>query len=594
MERAAAGGIRQECGRNRRGVFTTGAETGHLPPAYHERPDGAGTAENAGLPADGADSCHVGAGRHPGRFRFTPGLEGRANPRYTTEFIKNGRVCRALPGLPSKTEVRVSKNGTVSIVIPVYNGERYLVQCIESALAQTYENTEIIAVDDGSTDGSPEILARYSDRIRTVRVRHGGLAAAINKGIACMTGEWLAVLDSDDIMYPDAVERMVGAAERLDSSSATRIIPFFDLHLIRSDGGPTGRTAAHCMDNSMDSFEQGVCLFYGFFGNSEVAVIHRSILEESGGFDERFWRGEDIEFNMRLIMVHKYRFHHVPWVTYGYRMHGAQVRMGESERRRMRNDIVETALSGLDGAERARYLRALKKYPQRRAVLLRAYRRAHHCVSSAVRRMRGGAAGQRAEAPAMHRTDPGLWPGARGTLAGAAAAAAPPPAGHTAGTPPARSVLRRITGSLYDRMRTMEIKCPAGMTPDDTWQTLYRLGRYGEALGCIKGSVGKGPGDEAALLKMERTLYRLGRYGEALGCIDRILGINPDNAEAWRRVAQVSCRFCMYRDTVGILRGLTTGGVRRGAARGRAKGRARTREPDHRGGGGGGGGTSHL
>jgi len=105
--------------------------------------------------------------------------------------------------------VTKSENSKVSLLIRVYNSERYLVPCLESALNQTYENLEIIAVDDGSTDSSPEILDRYSDRIRIVSTGHAGRAAAYNAAIARMTGEWLATLDSDDMMYPDAVEQVL-------------------------------------------------------------------------------------------------------------------------------------------------------------------------------------------------------------------------------------------------------------------------------------------------------------------------------------------------------------------------------------------------
>ena len=275
-----------------------------------------------------------------------------------------------------------SKSGKVSIVIPVYNGEKYLTECIESALNQTYEDTEIIAVNDGSTDGSSEILKRYSDRIKTIDTKNGGVAAACNRGIDSMTGEWLTILDSDDIMYPDAVEQMVRACQMLNSSSSTKIIPFFDLQLLNHDGRPTGRTIAYDMDNSMDAFEQGASIYHGFFGNKGVRLMHRSILKEVGGFDEGHRRLEDVEFNMRLIIVYKYRFHHIPKITYGYRMHGGQTTHNVEERRKMRERIIASVLSSLDSDDRERYYGALNSIAGRRAALIRAYRRAYGIVYS--------------------------------------------------------------------------------------------------------------------------------------------------------------------------------------------------------------------
>jgi len=250
--------------------------------------------------------------------------------------------------------VTKSENSKVSLLIRVYNSERYLAPCLESALSQTYENLEIIAVDDGSTDSSPEILDRYSDRIRIVSTGHAGRAAAYNVGIACMTGEWLTTLDSDDIMYPDAVEQLVRAAERLNSSSATRVIPFFDFQILGADGRPTGRTQSYYMDNSMGPIEQGVSMFYTFFGNSNVSILHRSILEEIGGRDEALELYEDLELNLRLTLVHKYRFHHIPGIIAGVRTHDGQWRSVEG-RYNMRKSMLRKTLAGMSEEDRDKY-----------------------------------------------------------------------------------------------------------------------------------------------------------------------------------------------------------------------------------------------
>src|ERR1043165_5503387 len=102
----------------------------------------------------------------------------------------------------------------VSIVIPTYNYAHFLSQAVESALAQTYPNTEVIVVDDGSTDHTRQVLAAYGDRIRYTHQVNKGLSAARNTGIRKARGELIALLDSDDVLYPPRVEAGVSFLRR--------------------------------------------------------------------------------------------------------------------------------------------------------------------------------------------------------------------------------------------------------------------------------------------------------------------------------------------------------------------------------------------
>lgn len=97
----------------------------------------------------------------------------------------------------------------VSVVINNYNYERFLRQAIESALSQTYEKTEVIIVDDGSTDGSVDIINEYSERATIILKQNGGQASAFNAGVSRATGDLVLLLDSDDYLFPDAVETCV-------------------------------------------------------------------------------------------------------------------------------------------------------------------------------------------------------------------------------------------------------------------------------------------------------------------------------------------------------------------------------------------------
>src|SRR5437870_11095985 len=94
-----------------------------------------------------------------------------------------------------------------SIIITSYNYGRFLAEAIDSALAQTYPATEVIVVDDGSTDHSRELVLGYGDRIRAVLKENGGQASAFNAGFNVSRGDVLFFLDSDDLLLPSAVEQ---------------------------------------------------------------------------------------------------------------------------------------------------------------------------------------------------------------------------------------------------------------------------------------------------------------------------------------------------------------------------------------------------
>ena len=104
----------------------------------------------------------------------------------------------------------------VSVVIPVFNGERFLAQAVESALGQTYRRTEVIVVDDGSTDRSRNVAGAYS--VIFVRQENRGISAARNRGLATAGGELIAFLDQDDLWLPHKLERQVQCL--LDSPEA--------------------------------------------------------------------------------------------------------------------------------------------------------------------------------------------------------------------------------------------------------------------------------------------------------------------------------------------------------------------------------------
>ena len=109
----------------------------------------------------------------------------------------------------------------ISIIVPVYNVDNYLRDCLNSILGQTYTNIEIICINDGSTDNSLEILNEYKDkdsRITVISQLNGGLSAARNAGLEVAKGEWVTFVDSDDCIHNKFIERTVFVAKNTGSS----------------------------------------------------------------------------------------------------------------------------------------------------------------------------------------------------------------------------------------------------------------------------------------------------------------------------------------------------------------------------------------
>ena len=108
----------------------------------------------------------------------------------------------------------------ISVVIPIYNSEQYLHECVDSVLAQTYSDIEVILVDDGSTDASGTICDEYAakdSRVKVIHQKNAKIAAARNAGIEASTGEYLTFIDSDDYIHPDAYREALTLMERYDA-----------------------------------------------------------------------------------------------------------------------------------------------------------------------------------------------------------------------------------------------------------------------------------------------------------------------------------------------------------------------------------------
>ncbi|MBQ8828028.1 MAG: glycosyltransferase [Clostridia bacterium] len=139
----------------------------------------------------------------------------------------------------------------ISILVPVYNVEKYLRQCIDSIIAQIYKNIEIILVDDGSTDSSGTICDEYSkkdSRIKVIHQKNQGLAAVRNVGISAARGEYIGFVDSDDFIAPDMYSDMLDLIQKYEADLAVCSIEYTDAGGISSKAQRNFPFSDGCVD----------------------------------------------------------------------------------------------------------------------------------------------------------------------------------------------------------------------------------------------------------------------------------------------------------------------------------------------------------
>jgi glycosyltransferase involved in cell wall biosynthesis len=170
----------------------------------------------------------------------------------------------------------------VDVIIPVYNSAATIAESVESALEQTFTDFNIIAVDDGSTDTSAEVLSRYTGRIKVLTQPNRGLSAARNAGVRLGTAEYVAFLDADDIWEHPMLERTVAALDRLPHS----VLAYTDVAVVDSSGRPIN---AALVSNSLGRAPQLDDLFVSLWPIMPSAVVmRRGVFDGIGGFSEAF------------------------------------------------------------------------------------------------------------------------------------------------------------------------------------------------------------------------------------------------------------------------------------------------------------------
>lgn len=201
-------------------------------------------------------------------------------------------------------------NPLVSVVIPVHNGEKYIKESIDSCLNQTYDNIEIIVVDDNSEDKTLEILKNYGEKITVLPVeKQNGLGNVINIGIRKSEGKYIARMDADDVMYPTRIQKQV---EYLESNPNCVAIGG-QIDIIDENSNITGHREYAIEDRDI---KKNRFLFQPFA--HPAVTLRKSIVEEIGLYPENMWKVEDVKFF--LILSTKGEFHNLRDTVLKYRM----------------------------------------------------------------------------------------------------------------------------------------------------------------------------------------------------------------------------------------------------------------------------------
>lgn len=258
----------------------------------------------------------------------------------------------------------------ISIIIPVYNTEKYLEQCIESALHQSYCDVEIIAVNDGSTDQSVSILNKYKNNIIVIDKKNGGTASALNLGIKNMTGNWFKWLSADDILKENAIEKLVLEIKKL-GKEAENCILYSNYDLIDKNGNVLD-TFVEPNYNSLDTFQRNIILLDHFYGNGTTSIMHKSIFDKCGLFDETLGYKDDYEFWLRCCILFGYKLHFIDKNLAKYRIHESQLTKKRYYDALEKVDhIRSTIITQLSPDLQTKYLTALKNYQKQKPLKIK-------------------------------------------------------------------------------------------------------------------------------------------------------------------------------------------------------------------------------
>ena len=190
---------------------------------------------------------------------------------------------------------------TISAVIPAYNAERYIARAIESVLSQTHPVDEIIVVDDGSTDGTAEVVRSFGEKVQLYQQVNAGVSAARNTGIKAATGDWIAFLDADDEWLPVRIQKQVELLQR--NPDLRWLSGNYDECLCDENRKASHLSAAQCAQSlgDKDYFDNYLSAVERYqWGHTSCVLVHRTVFDEVGMFCTDLSLGEDLDLWLRI------------------------------------------------------------------------------------------------------------------------------------------------------------------------------------------------------------------------------------------------------------------------------------------------------
>ena len=223
----------------------------------------------------------------------------------------------------------MTHDSQVSVIIPVFNGERYLSEAVKSALGQTAAPFEVIVVDDGSTDDTPGVAASFGSAIRYDPQPHKGISATLNRGIQLARGDFFAFLDADDVCVPDRLDRQMAV---LRAQPEIDMVFGYSRYFLSPDVDADAARRLVIPDQPQPAFIKSAFL------------IRRGSFFKVGFFDTAWQLGDFIDWFARAVEM-GLKTHMVPDVVFERRVHGRNMTILE---RSSQGDFVRVLKAALD------------------------------------------------------------------------------------------------------------------------------------------------------------------------------------------------------------------------------------------------------
>lgn len=197
----------------------------------------------------------------------------------------------------------------VTIIIPVYNGSNFLAEAIDAALAQTYQNCEILVVNDGSTDdgASEKIALSYGDKVRYYLKENGGVSSVLNYAFEKMTGEWFSWLSHDDLYYPEKIEKQIAFINELIDENPNLDIKKITVRTATESIDKDGKVIKTPSYKDVPKHEKPIDTILNNIYNYRLSgcsfLLPTACIADVGGFNESIRTVSDVEYWYRLLFA---------------------------------------------------------------------------------------------------------------------------------------------------------------------------------------------------------------------------------------------------------------------------------------------------